>query len=64
VSAATRHAALVLVAVVVLIAAYGPGLTLGGHGRQDPHARVVDKVALTVKELHHGPIHSLSRVHP
>ncbi len=48
-TATKRRVPLVLVAVVVLIAAYGPGLTPGGQLRLDPHARVVDKVALALQ---------------
>jgi len=62
-SATTRHAALGLVAVVFLIAAYGSGLTPWRQVRHDPHARVVDKAALTVKESHHGATHALPHLY-
>ncbi len=63
-SALMRRAALVLATAVLLIAAYGSGLTPGWQVRLDPHARVVERVALTVKEPYYGPTHALSRLHP
>ncbi len=62
-SATTRRAALALAAIILLIAAYGSGLTPWWQVRQDPHARVVERVALTVKEPYHSTAHLLPRVH-
>ncbi len=48
-SALMRRAALVLATAVLLIAASGAGLTPWWQGRQGPHTRVVERVALTLQ---------------